>query len=209
MNRWLASHQAISSAPSATSRCGWVSCACTNGVMTLSASWGPIRTPTAPLAASSACGDRAGADDVLREPERGADRDRRGHEGQHREERHLGRVAGRAVPLAARQTSTSVPTNPSLGSASTLHRAADWARSVICRRGTPMTRGSGAEPIIPQAPRAPGGAGSARCTARGRPRGSSSRRSRAAARSTPGRARPSRTPPWRRRRRSRGRGRAR
>ncbi len=55
MNRWLASHQAISSAPSATSRCGWVSCACTNGVITLSASCGPIRTRTAPLAASSAC----------------------------------------------------------------------------------------------------------------------------------------------------------
>src|SRR3954470_11615156 len=54
MNRWLDNHQAISSAPSATSWCGWVSCACTNGVITLSASCGPISVCTAEVAASSA-----------------------------------------------------------------------------------------------------------------------------------------------------------
>src|SRR4051794_3241760 len=54
MNRWLDSHHATSSAPSATSWCGWVSCACTNGVITLSASCGPISVCTAEVAASSA-----------------------------------------------------------------------------------------------------------------------------------------------------------
>ena len=140
MNRWLASHHATRSAPSATSRCGWLSCACTNGAITLSASCGPISTRTAPVAASSAWATGPAPTICFEAPSA----------------EPTAIVEGTSVSTAknaisaawpvvrcrraARQTSTSAPPIPSLGSVSSLHRAADSARSVICLNGTPMTR---------------------------------------------------------------------
>ena len=101
--------------------------------------------------------DHARADEPLREPERRADRDRRGHQRQHCEERHLGRVPSRAVRLRpAPHLDQQRPRTRVGESASSLQRAVDWPPIGDLPEGTATPDAPGAVPSDYRARRQPG-----------------------------------------------------